>query len=128
MRCCLPSPAKPRLIANFDGLNSVSSGDFARRGSSIGRVVQAVTVGADDVRLMVLVCVARRATATYWNIWEASEELVAWDLADRSLPMVRAVAWQSADTHLFLVWPDLSALNTEHGHTEHTEHGAHRAL
>ena len=64
---------------------------------------EAVAAGADNVRLMVLVCVARRATATYWNICEASEELVAWDLADWSLPMVRAVAWQTADANLFLV-------------------------
>ena len=100
----LPSVAsKATTHCNFDGANSVSSGDFTRRGSTIGRVVQAVTVGADDVRLMVLVCVARRATATYWNICEVSEELVAWDLADWSLPMVRAVAWQTADANLFLV-------------------------
>ncbi len=100
----LPSVAsKATTHCKFDGVSSVSSGDFARRGSSIGRVVQAVTVGADNVRLMVLVCVARRATATYWNICGVSEELVAWDLADWSLPMVRAVAWQSADANLFLV-------------------------
>ncbi len=64
---------------------------------------EAVTAGADNVRLMVLVCVARRATATYWNICEVSKELVALGLADWSLPMVRAVAWQSADANLFLV-------------------------
>ncbi len=100
----LPSVAsKASTHCNFDGVNSVPPGDFARRGSSIGRVVQAVTVGADVVRLMVLVCVARRATATYWNICEVSEELVAWDLVDWSLPMVRALAWQSADANLFPV-------------------------
>ena len=87
-------PTKATELCFFDGRRAIARGDFARLGSSVGRIVQAVETSGGDVRVMVLHCIQHAAgkDQSHLATYGVSDNIVPWDVASANLE--RAVAWR----------------------------------
>ena len=87
-------------------MNVIVRGGFARLGSSVCRIAQAVEIGG-DVRVMVQHCIQHAAGKgqSYLAKYEVSDNIVPWDVASSDVQLERAVAWRVVDGDLgvFLV-------------------------
>ena len=92
-------PTKASDSCCFDGHNVIHAGDFAKLGSSIGRIVQAVEAGDDDVHVAFLQCnpYAPIAGQSYLVTCKISDKIGAWNLKSDCAHLQRAIAWKVAD-------------------------------
>ena len=92
-------PTKASDSCCFYGHHVIHAGDFAKLGSSIGRIVQAVEAGDDDVHVVVLQCNpdAPIAGQSYLVTCKISDKIGAWNLKSDCAYLQRAIAWKVAD-------------------------------
>ena len=92
-------PTKASESCCFDGVRVIAHGDFAKLGSSTGRIVQIVETSGGDVHVMVLHCIPLAAGKgrSYLETCEVSANIVSWDVTGGNADVERASAWQVVD-------------------------------